>query len=140
MCACDRVLVTVQSLRSTQNALSVAQKQVSTGYKIGGAEDNASTWSIAETMKSDKAALSTIADSLAESSSILNVANAAVKSAISVMNDIKSALVQAQQPGADLAYVVHFGHQAKFRHVPMLQCDNARCNSKANGSRSRSQW
>ena len=29
-------ITALQSLRSTQNALSVAQKQVSTGYKIGG--------------------------------------------------------------------------------------------------------
>lgn len=99
-------ITALQSLRATQNALSVAQKQVSTGYKIGGAEDNASTWSIAEAMKSDKAALSTISDALSESSSILNVANAAVKSAISVMNDIKSALVQAQQPGADTSKIL----------------------------------
>ena len=99
-------ITALQSLRATQNALSTAQKQVSTGYKIGGAEDNASTWSIAESMKSDKAALSTISDALSESSSILNVANAAVKSAISVMNDIKSALVQAQQPGADTSKIL----------------------------------
>jgi flagellin len=99
-------ITALQSLRATQNALSIAQKQVSTGFKIGGAEDNASTWSIAEAMKSDKAALTTISDALAESSSILNVANAAVKSAISVMNDIKSALVQAQQPGTDTTKIL----------------------------------
>lgn len=99
-------ITALQSLRTTQNALGVAQKQVSTGYKIGGAEDNASTWSIAESMKSDKAALTTISDALAESSSILNVAAAATKSAISVMNDIKSALVQAQQPGADTSKIL----------------------------------
>ena len=110
-------ITALQSLRSTQSALSVAQKQVSTGFKIGGAEDNASTWSIAESMKSDKAALSTISDALSESSSILNVANAAVKSAISVMNEIKRALVQAQQPGAETSKILtsleQLGNQLK---------------------------
>jgi flagellin len=110
-------ITALQSLRATQSALNVAQKQVSTGFKIGGAEDNASTWSIAEAMKSDKAALTTISDALAESSSILNVANAAVKSAISVMNDIKGALVQAQQPGADTSKILtslqQLGNQLK---------------------------
>ena len=110
-------ITALQSLRMTQSSLATAQKEVSTGYKIGDASDNASTWSIAEAMKSDKAALSTISDALAESSSILNVASAAVKSAISVMNDIKSALVQAQQPGADtdkvLTSLQQYGNQLK---------------------------
>jgi len=110
-------ITALQSLRMTQSSLATAQKEVSTGYKIGDASDNASTWSIAEAMKSDKAALSTISDALAESSSILNVASAAAKSAITVMNDIKSALVQAQQPGADsgkiLTSLQQFGNQLK---------------------------
>jgi len=110
-------ITALQSLRMTQSSLATAQKEVSTGYKIGDASDNASTWSIAEAMKSDKAALSTISDALAESSSILNVASAAAKSAISVMNDIKSALVQAQQPGADSAKILtslqQYGNQLK---------------------------
>jgi flagellin len=110
-------ITALQSLRMTQSSLATAQKEVSTGYKIGDASDNASTWSIAEAMKSDRAALSTISDALAESSSILNVASAAAKSAITVMNDIKSALVQAQQPGADSAKILtslqQYGNQLK---------------------------
>ncbi|MGJ0391815.1 MAG: flagellin [Methylocystis sp.] len=95
-------ITALQSLRATQNALNVTQKQISTGLKISSAQDNASTWSIAETMKSDNGVLSTVSDSLNFAGSTLNVAAAAVNSAISVMNSIKDAVAQAQAPGADL--------------------------------------
>lgn len=95
-------ITALQSLRKTQSALNNAQREISTGLKISSASDNASTWSIAESMKSDKSVLTTISDSLSGADSVLNVASAAVKSAISGMNEIKAGLAQAQQPGADL--------------------------------------
>jgi flagellin len=99
-------LTALQALRATQAALATTQKEVSTGLKISSAADNASTWAIAETMKSDKKVLSTIADSLSGANSVLNVAAAAVKSALNVMNDIKTGIAQAQQPGADTAKIL----------------------------------
>jgi flagellin len=95
-------LTALQSLRKTQASLNTTQKEISTGLKISSASDDASTWSIAESMKSDKSVLMTIADSLSGAESLLSVASAAVKSAIDVMNQMKSSLAQAQQPGADL--------------------------------------
>jgi len=94
-------LTALQSLRMTQQALTQTQSQISTGLKISSAADNASTWSIAQTMKSDQSVLSTIGDSLSESGSMLNVATTGVNNAITVMNSIKSAVAQAEQPGAD---------------------------------------
>jgi flagellin len=85
-------LTALQSLRKTQAALNTAQREISTGLKISTASDDASTWSIAESMKSDKSVLMTIADSLSGADSLLNVASAAVKSAIGVMNQVKSSL------------------------------------------------
>jgi flagellin len=99
-------ITALQSLRATQASLATTQKEVSTGLKISSAADNASTWAIAETMKSDKQVLSTISDSLSGANSVLNVASAAVKSAINVMNEIKSNIAQAQQPGADTAKIL----------------------------------
>lgn len=98
-------ITALQSLRKTQESLNVAQKQISTGLKISSAMDNAATWSMAETMKSDQGVLSTLSDSLSLSGSMLNVATAAVNSAIKVVNDIKTAAAQAQQPGADTAKI-----------------------------------
>lgn len=98
-------ITALQSLRSVQSSLASTQKEISTGLKISSATDNASTWSIAQTMKSDQGVLSTITDSLSVSSSVLNVATAAVTNAISVINNIKSAVAQAAQPGADTAKI-----------------------------------
>ncbi len=99
-------ITALQSLRTTQNALNTTQKEISTGLKISSAADNASTWAIAESMKSDKSVLSTISDSLSGANSVMNVASAAVKSAIDVMNSIKSNIAQAQAPGADTAKIL----------------------------------
>ncbi|QGM97901.1 flagellin [Methylocystis parvus] len=98
-------ITALQSLRMTQSALNTTQKEISTGLKISSAADNASTWSIAETMKSDKGVLSTISDSLSGADAILNVAAGAVQSAITVVNSIKDAVTLAQQPGADQAKI-----------------------------------
>lgn len=110
-------ITALQSLRMTQSSLNMTQKEISTGLKISSAADNASTWAIAEVMKSDKGALSTVSDALAGTTSILNVATAAVKSAITVMNTIKNTVTQAQQPGADQAKILtslqQLGNQLK---------------------------
>jgi flagellin len=99
-------ITALQALRMTQQSLASTQKEISTGLKISSAADNASTWSIAQTMKSDQGVLSTISDSLAVSGSLLNVATAAVNNAITVLNNIKSAIAQAEVPGADQAKIL----------------------------------
>lgn len=99
-------ITALQSLRATQSSLNTTQKEISTGLKISSAADNASTWAIAESMKSDKSVLSTISDSLSGANSMLNVASAAVKSAIDVMNSIKTSVAQAKEPGADTAKIL----------------------------------
>lgn len=98
-------ITALQSLRSTQSSLATTQKEISTGLKIASAADNASTWGIAQTMKSDQGVLSTISDSLNVSSSVLNIAATAITNTISVINNIKSQVAQAAQPGADLSKI-----------------------------------
>jgi flagellin len=110
-------ITALQALRATQFALNDAQRQISTGMKISTAQDNASTWSIAETMRSDQSVHMVLKDSLGESASLLGVAAAAINSAISTMNSIKQAVSQAQTPGADLgkigANLAQLGQQLK---------------------------
>jgi flagellin len=98
-------LTALQNLATTQKQLQSTQNEISTGLKVSSAADNASYWSIATTMKSDKGALGAIQTSLGESSSMIDVANAAITSTISVMNQIKNDLVSAKQPGADLSKI-----------------------------------
>jgi len=99
-------LTALQSLRNTQQSLAATQRQISTGLKVSSAADDASTYSIAETIKSDQGVLTTLSDSLSVSSSLLNVAAASVQNAISVVNQIKNAVASAEQPGADTAKIL----------------------------------
>ncbi len=110
-------LTALQALRNTQRALNDTQQQISTGLKIASAADNASTWSIAESMKSQEGVLTTISDALNVGSSTLNSASASLTSALSVMNSIKQALAQTINPGGDvnaiLTNVQQLGQQLK---------------------------
>ena len=53
-------MTALQGLNKTNMALESVQKRISTGYRVGSAEDNAAYWSIATTMRSDNSALSTV--------------------------------------------------------------------------------
>ncbi len=98
-------ITALQSLRMTQQALAQTQNQISTGLAVSSAADNAATWSIAQTMSSDEGVLSTLSSNLSESSQSIGVALDGVSAAITVMNSIKAAITQAEQPGADAATI-----------------------------------
>lgn len=98
-------ITALQNLSNTQRALQTTQNQISTGLRVSSAAENAAYWSIATTMSSDNGALGAVKDALGESSSMIDVANAAMKSTLDVMNKIKNDLVSAKQPGADLAKI-----------------------------------
>ena len=57
-------MTALQSLNATLKSLDRTQTHISTGYRVGSAEDNAAYWSIATTMRSDNSALSTVTDAL----------------------------------------------------------------------------
>ncbi|MEQ1521783.1 MAG: flagellin [Aestuariivirga sp.] len=94
-------MVALQSLNKTNAALELTQKRISTGYRVGSAEDNAAYWSIATTMRSDNSALSTVKDALGLGAATIDVAYTAINSAIDVTKEIKNKLVAARQPGVD---------------------------------------
>ncbi len=98
-------MVALQSLNKTNAALETAQKRISTGYRVGSAEDNAAYWSIATTMRSDNSALSTVKDALGLGAATIDVAYTATNSAIDVTKEIKNKLVAARQPGVDRAKI-----------------------------------
>jgi flagellin len=82
-------------------SMEETQRRISTGYRVGSAEDNAAYWSIATTMRSDNSALSTVKDALGLGAAMIDVAYTAVNSAIDVTKAIKDKLVAARQPGVD---------------------------------------
>ena len=94
-------MTALQSLSKTQAAMEMTQKHISTGFKVGSAEDNAAYWSIATTMRSDNSAMSTVKDALGLGAATIDVAYTATNSAIDVTKAIKDKLVAARQPGVD---------------------------------------
>jgi flagellin len=98
-------MVALQSLNKTNAALETTQKRISTGYRVGSAEDNAAYWSIATTMRSDNSALSTVKDALGLGAATIDVAYTATNSAIDMTKEIKNKLVAARQPGVDRAKI-----------------------------------
>src|SRR3954468_18145018 len=94
-------MTALQSLTQTQKSLTDTQNRISAGLRVGEASDNSAYWSIATTMRSDKASLSTVQDALGLGSSMIDVAYTAMSSAIGVVDSIKSKLVAAREPGVD---------------------------------------
>jgi flagellin len=94
-------MTALQSLNKTNMSLEETQRRISTGYRVGTAEDNAAYWSIATTMRSDNSALSTVKDALGLGAATIDVAYTAINSAIDVTKAIKDKLVASRQPGID---------------------------------------
>jgi flagellin len=95
----------LQTLTMTNRNLERTQSRIATGQRVATAQDNAAYWSIATTMRSDSASLSTIQDALGLGSATVDVAYSTVESAIEVVSEIKKKLVAAREPGIDKAKV-----------------------------------
>jgi flagellin len=94
-------MTALQTLTQTNKQLTATQNRISTGYRVADASDNAAYWSIATTMRSDNSALSTVQDALGLGAATVDIAYTGVNSAIKVVDQIKSKLVAARQPGID---------------------------------------
>jgi len=94
-------MTALKSLQATNAALSKTQERISTGLRVNDASDNAAYWSIATTMRSDNKALSTVQDALGLGAAKVDVAYTGMNSAIDVVDEIKSKLIAAREPGVD---------------------------------------
>ncbi len=94
-------MTALQSLNQTNKQLLETQSRISTGLAVATAADNAAYFSIATTMKSDNAALGTVQDALGLGAATVDVAYTALDSTIKVVDEIKTKLVAAREPGVD---------------------------------------
>ncbi|WP_306118274.1 MULTISPECIES: flagellin [unclassified Roseitalea] len=94
-------MTALRSLQNTNNQMEITQNRISTGMRVAEASDNAAYWSIATTMRSDNKALSTVQDALGLGASKIDVAYTGMNSAIEVVDEIKTKLVAAREPGVD---------------------------------------
>jgi flagellin len=98
-------MTALKTLQQTNKALETTQSRISTGYKVNDAADNAAYWSIATTMRSDNKALGTVQDALGLGSAKVDVAYTGMNAAIKVVDEIKTKLVAAREPGVDRSKV-----------------------------------
>ena len=98
-------MTALHTLQQTNKNTEMTKNRISTGLRVATATDNAAYWSIATTMRTDNNALGTVRDALGLGSATIDVAYTALESTIDVVDEIKSKLLAARQPGIDRAKV-----------------------------------
>ncbi len=114
-------MAALQTLRSINRNLDETQSRVSSGYRVETAADNAAYWSIATTMRSDNAALSTVQDALGLGAAKVDTAYAALDTVIDLMSEVKAKLVAAREPGVDKSKIDKELSQLKDQLVSAAQ-------------------
>ena len=95
--------VALQSLNSTNSALQATQKAISTGYRVSDATDDGGAFAIAERVRSDVGALTTVNQQLGNAKGFVGTAvqsltdiSSQLKVVRSTLNDLGSNLLQGQ--------------------------------------------
>src|SRR5260370_27520278 len=94
-------LAALQTLNLTQQSLTKTQNRVSSGLKVAGAADDASTFAIAQGQRGDIAGFQAISNSLALGSAFVNVALNGAQTISDTLNQIQAKVVQGQDPTQD---------------------------------------
>jgi flagellin len=94
-------IAALDTLRTVGRDMSHTQKEVATGLRVANSSDNAAYWSITTTMRSDDKAMSAVQDALALGAASVDVASMGMSNALEVMDEFKSKLVAAREPGVD---------------------------------------
>ena len=138
-------MTALKTLQMTNKNLDQTENRISTGYKVATASDNAAYWSIATTMRSDNSALSTVQDALGLGAATVDVAYTAMDSVKDVLDQIKTKLVSATQPGVDKSKIQSditelqkqlqtYASSASFSGNNWLQVDSSSSSYKATQS------
>jgi flagellin len=91
-------LVALQNLQQTQFNLNRTQNQVSTGLRVSSPIDDAADFAIAQGLRSNIAAYTTVQQSLAGGTGVLSVAIAGATSVSNLLSQINSTAIQASNP------------------------------------------
>jgi len=89
-------MTALQSLKSTQKSLLETQNRISTGLKVGSAKDNAATWAVATSMRSDIANFKQVSENLSTSSGVLSTAASGTQQVADLISKIRVQVTSAQ--------------------------------------------
>jgi flagellin len=108
-------MVALQNLQATQSALTNTQNQISSGLKVSTAKDDASSWTIATTMKSNIASLNQVSQDLGNADSILGTAVSGANQIASLVAQIRTKVASftdtSQNPTAIQSEVTQLANQ-----------------------------
>jgi flagellin len=96
-------LIALQALNKTNTDLDKTTLRVSTGFKVNGAKDDASTFAIAQRMRADVAGFGAVKTRLAEGVATLDTAISAAETISDLLIEMKAKAVQANQVGLTTA-------------------------------------
>jgi flagellin len=96
-------MIALQNLNKTNKMLDKTQLHITTGLKVNGPKDDASTYAIAQNMRGDISGFQAVKTALAGGESAVNVAITAGKSISELLIEMKQKVVQANQAGLDSA-------------------------------------
>ena len=94
-------MIALQNLNSTNDKLVKTQLKITTGLRVNGPKDDASTYAIAQNMRGDIAGMRAVKTALAGGESTVNVAITAGKQISEMLIEMKAKVVQANQAGLD---------------------------------------
>ncbi|MEE8306830.1 MAG: flagellin [Gammaproteobacteria bacterium] len=94
-------MVALKNLSATQMKLENTQLRITTGFKVNGPKDDASTYAIAQRMRGDIAGMNAVKTALATGDSTVNTAISAGKAIADLLTEMKAKVVQANQAGLD---------------------------------------
>lgn len=86
----------LQTLRNVNSDLMNTQQQVSSGLRVGKAEDNVAYWSISTTMNSDNHAMSAVSDSIGLAKAVLDTTYAGMDQIREELTSIRNLVITAQ--------------------------------------------
>ena len=96
-------MVALRSLNKTNSMLEKTQLRITTGLKINGPKEDASTFAIAQNMRGDIAGMRAVKVALATGESIVNTAVQGALAISDLLLEMKAKIVQANQEGLDPA-------------------------------------
>lgn len=111
--------VALQSLNNTATQLQATQKRISTGYRVADATDDGAAFAIAQRVRSDVGALTTVNQQLGNAKGLVGVANTALTTLSNYVGSAKQLLVDIA--GTDVSadqrsqYVAQY--QSLVKHV-----------------------
>ncbi|MGQ0609674.1 MAG: flagellin N-terminal helical domain-containing protein [Paracoccaceae bacterium] len=94
-------MVALQTMKSINKNLEMAQSEISTGKSINNSKDNAAIWAISKVMEADVSSFKGISDSLALGNSTVAVARQAAETVTDLLTEMKTKIVAAQESNVD---------------------------------------